>query len=43
MAICRALTNMIGNSVACIVVAKSENALDGERLEAVLNGKLPDA
>lgn len=38
MAICRALTNMIGNSVACIVVAKSENALDAERLKAVLDG-----
>ena len=38
MAICRALTNMIGNCVACVVVAKSENALDWERLRQALEG-----
>jgi aerobic C4-dicarboxylate transport protein len=42
MAICRALTNMIGNCVACIVVAKSENALDETRLQNALDGH-PDA
>jgi aerobic C4-dicarboxylate transport protein len=39
MATCRALTNMIGNAVACVVVAKWENAIDTERLHAVLSGK----
>jgi len=40
-AICRVLTNMIGNSVARIVVVKFENAMDAEHLEAVLKGKQP--
>jgi aerobic C4-dicarboxylate transport protein len=38
MATCRALTNMIGNAVACIVVAKWENSVDTDRLYAVLDG-----
>ena len=37
MAICRALTNMIGNCVATIVVAKWENELDTEKLSAALS------
>jgi aerobic C4-dicarboxylate transport protein len=39
MATCRALTNMIGNAVACVVVAKWEKSVNMTRLEAVLSGK----
>jgi aerobic C4-dicarboxylate transport protein len=39
MATCRALTNMIGNAVACIVVAKWENSVDTDRMHAVLDGR----
>lgn len=45
MSECRALTNFIGNAVATIVVAKWENALDQDRLNAALAGTpmpLPD-
>ncbi len=35
----RALTNLVGNGVATIVVAKWEGALDEEKLRAELNGK----
>ncbi|MXP08833.1 dicarboxylate/amino acid:cation symporter [Pseudoblastomonas halimionae] len=38
MSECRALTNFVGNSVATIVVAKWEGALDRERLAAALAG-----
>ena len=38
MSECRALTNMIGNSVATVVVAKWEGVLDRERARAVLDG-----
>ncbi|HJW24520.1 MAG TPA: dicarboxylate/amino acid:cation symporter [Rhodocyclaceae bacterium] len=38
----RALTNFIGNSVATLVVAKWCNALDSERMTAVLNNETPD-
>ncbi|WP_243358597.1 dicarboxylate/amino acid:cation symporter [Fundidesulfovibrio terrae] len=38
MATCRALTNMIGNGVATIVVANWENSLDKNRLKCVLDG-----
>jgi aerobic C4-dicarboxylate transport protein len=34
----RAITNMIGNGIATIVVAKWENALDERKLAAVLSG-----
>jgi len=34
----RAITNMIGNGIATIVVAKWENALDTDKLQAVLAG-----
>ena len=33
----RALTNLVGNGVATVVVAKWENALDSERLRRHLN------
>jgi aerobic C4-dicarboxylate transport protein len=38
MATCRALTNMIGNGVATIVVANWEKSLDKNRLKCVLDG-----
>jgi aerobic C4-dicarboxylate transport protein len=37
MSECRALTNMIGNSVAAIVVAKWEGQFDLERARRVLS------
>ncbi len=37
MSECRALTNMMGNSVATLVVAKWEGQLDLERARRVLN------
>ncbi len=42
MSECRSLTNFIGNAVATIVVAKWENALDRDKLDAALNGQLPE-
>ena len=42
MSECRALTNIIGNSVATIVVAGWEGALDRETMHAALNGTLPE-
>jgi aerobic C4-dicarboxylate transport protein len=39
MAQVRAMTNMIGNSVATIVVARWENEFDGARAARVLNGE----
>ena len=38
MSECRALTNFVGNAVATIVVARWENELDVEKLNAALNG-----
>jgi len=38
----RALTNFIGNSVATLVVAKWCKALDGDKLQAVLDGETAD-
>ena len=37
MSECRALTNMVGNGVATVVVANWENQLDKEQLQKVLN------
>jgi aerobic C4-dicarboxylate transport protein len=34
----RAITNLIGNGIATLVVAKWENALDERKLQAVLSG-----
>ncbi|HQS10302.1 MAG TPA: dicarboxylate/amino acid:cation symporter [Xanthobacteraceae bacterium] len=39
MSECRALTNITGNAVATLVVARWEGELDLERLNAVLDGK----
>jgi aerobic C4-dicarboxylate transport protein len=36
MSECRALTNLVGNGVACVAVSKWEGALDGETLRAEL-------
>ena len=40
MSECRALTNIIGNACATVVVARWENALDKEKLDAALSGQL---
>ncbi|HEY1097704.1 MAG TPA: dicarboxylate/amino acid:cation symporter [Myxococcota bacterium] len=42
MSECRALTNIIGNAVATIGVARWEGELDRDRLAAVLDGRLVD-
>jgi aerobic C4-dicarboxylate transport protein len=36
MSECRALTNLIGNGVACIVISRSEGELDTEKLHQVM-------
>ena len=41
MSECRALTNVCGNSVATIVVARWEGVFDGARAKRVLDGELP--
>ena len=40
MSECRALTNLVGNACASIVVARWEDALDKERMNDVLSGKV---
>jgi aerobic C4-dicarboxylate transport protein len=40
MSECRSLTNFVGNAVATIVVSRWENALDHQRLDAALHGKV---
>jgi len=42
MSECRALTNLVGNAVATIVVARWENELDDAQLHAALGGKLTE-
>jgi aerobic C4-dicarboxylate transport protein len=42
MSECRALTNLVGNAVATIVVARWENELDTDQLARVLDGKVVD-
>ncbi len=41
MSECRALTNLVGNGVATLVVARWEGALDRDRLTRVLKGEPP--
>lgn len=43
MSECRALTNLVGNACATIVVARWENQLDKKQLDAALNQTLSDA
>ncbi|SHI06695.1 dicarboxylate/amino acid:cation symporter [Pollutimonas bauzanensis] len=43
MSECRALTNLVGNAVATIVVARWEGELDKAQLAAVLEGAAPPA
>jgi aerobic C4-dicarboxylate transport protein len=38
----RAITNLIGNAVATMVIAKWDGALDLERARAILDGRLPE-
>jgi aerobic C4-dicarboxylate transport protein len=37
----RALTNFVGNGVATVVVSKWEKELDTQRMDDVLNGRVP--
>jgi len=39
MSECRALTNLVGNAVACIVVARWENEMDEDKLVETLHAK----
>jgi aerobic C4-dicarboxylate transport protein len=43
MSQCRSITNLIGNGVATLVVAKWEGELDMAKLERELGGKDPEA
>ena len=43
MSECRALTNLVGNGVATIVISRWEGELDRERLAAALQGATPAA
>ena len=36
----RALTNLIGNGVATVVVSKWENELDADKMQRVLDGEV---
>jgi len=39
----RAITNLIGNAVATVVIARNEGAFDAVRHEEAMTGTLPDA
>jgi aerobic C4-dicarboxylate transport protein len=41
MSECRALTNLVGNAVATIVVARWEGELDADQLNSAMSGELP--
>jgi aerobic C4-dicarboxylate transport protein len=41
MSECRALTNIVGNGVACVVVSAWERELDRARLAQALQGDTP--
>ena len=36
MSECRALTNLVGNGVACVVISRSENELDVDKLHETM-------
>ena len=40
MSECRALTNIIGNGVACVVISWSEGELDRAKLKTALNRQI---
>jgi aerobic C4-dicarboxylate transport protein len=40
MATCRALTNMLGNAVATVVVGQWVGAVDKERMHGILDGSI---
>jgi aerobic C4-dicarboxylate transport protein len=42
MSECRALTNVVGNGVATIVVSRWEGELDSDLLREAMAGRLPD-
>ncbi|MGX5829311.1 dicarboxylate/amino acid:cation symporter [Mesorhizobium sp. 43Arga] len=42
MSECRALTNLVGNAIATVVVARWEKELDQAKLAAAMAGELPD-
>jgi aerobic C4-dicarboxylate transport protein len=42
MAQARAMTNLVGNGVATIIVAKWENEFDAGRAKLVLNEEVPE-
>jgi len=39
----RSVTNLIGNSIATVVVARWENEFDARRAAAILNGAAPES
>ncbi|WEK06446.1 MAG: dicarboxylate/amino acid:cation symporter [Candidatus Devosia phytovorans] len=43
MSECRALTNLVGNAVACLVVARWEGELDEDQMRLALSGNAPKA
>ena len=43
MSECRALTNFVGNGVACVVISRSEGELDKAKLKAGLSGQVEPA
>lgn len=43
MSECRALTNIVGNACASIVIARWENALDKEKMHQILNGNMQNS
>ncbi|CDH05159.1 citrate and C4-dicarboxylic acids transport protein (DAACS family) [Xenorhabdus bovienii str. oregonense] len=43
MSECRALTNLVGNACASIVVARWENALDKDKMHQALNGDIQNS
>lgn len=42
MSECRAITNLIGNGVATVVISRSENEISAEELNRAMNRSIPD-